>query len=107
MRGIGARRRPASRLAVGNVIRSRRGCHPERSEGSGIERQCHAALMIGADPSEYLRMTGWVGFVVVVVWVACASRAAEPIALPGTAALTMEGDVASQMVDGVDRFLMK
>src|SRR5258706_10744514 len=30
---------------------------------------------------------------------------AEP--LPGTAALTMEGDITSQMVDGIDRFMMK
>src|SRR5438105_1676795 len=39
-----------------------------------------------------------------VFLLALASRA-QP--LPGTAALTMEGDIASQMVDGIDRFLMK
>jgi hypothetical protein len=33
------------------------------------------------------------------------SSRAQP--LPGTAALTMEGDLASQMIDGIDRFLLK
>src|SRR5437016_13932677 len=32
---------------------------------------------------------------------------AQPQPLPGAAALTIEGDIASQMVDGIDRFLMK
>jgi dienelactone hydrolase len=34
-------------------------------------------------------------------------RAADPQPLPGTNPLTMRGDIASQMVDGIDRFLMK
>lgn len=34
-----------------------------------------------------------------------AARGADP--LPGTAPLTLEGDVASQLVDGVDRFLLR
>ena len=32
--------------------------------------------------------------------------AAEPTPLPGTKPLTLEGDIASQLVDGVDRFLL-
>jgi hypothetical protein len=31
----------------------------------------------------------------------------EPIALPGTQLLTMEGDIASNLVAGVDRFLLR
>ncbi len=34
-------------------------------------------------------------------------RAAEPDTLPGTKALTMKGDIASQLVDGVDKFLLR
>lgn len=53
-------------------------------------------------------MTGWVRLALVTLWMTCATaRAAETTALSGTAALTMQGDIASQMVDGVDRFLMK
>ncbi|MFO0901161.1 MAG: dienelactone hydrolase family protein [Pirellulales bacterium] len=33
--------------------------------------------------------------------------AAPPEPLPDTAALTLEGDIASQMIDGVDRFLLR
>lgn len=35
------------------------------------------------------------------------SRADEPAPLPGTKPLTMEGDLAAQMVDGVDRYLLR
>ena len=35
------------------------------------------------------------------------ARADDPTPLPGTKALTLEGDVTSQLVDGVDRFLLK
>ncbi|HLX63545.1 MAG TPA: dienelactone hydrolase family protein [Planctomycetota bacterium] len=35
------------------------------------------------------------------------TNAAEAVALPNTQPLTMEGDIASQMVDGIDRFLLK
>jgi dienelactone hydrolase len=33
--------------------------------------------------------------------------AAPPEPLPGTARLTLQGDIASQMIDGVDRFLLR
>lgn len=36
-----------------------------------------------------------------------ATLADEPVALPGTQPLTMEGDIASQLVDGVDKFLLR
>jgi dienelactone hydrolase len=42
-----------------------------------------------------------------IFFLAAISRAAEIEALPGTKPLTMDGDIASQMVDGIDRFLMK
>src|SRR5690242_11610985 len=39
---------------------------------------------------------------------ATAAGAADEInSLPGTAPLKMEGDIASQLVDGVDRFLLR
>jgi dienelactone hydrolase len=34
-------------------------------------------------------------------------RADDPAPLPGTRPLTLEGDIASQLVDGVDRFLLR
>jgi dienelactone hydrolase len=36
-----------------------------------------------------------------------AQDAARPAVLPGTEPLTLEGDIASQLVDGVDRFLLR
>lgn len=44
-----------------------------------------------------------------VGWLCQAGRAQETPSgpLPGTAPLTMEGDIASQMVDGIDRFLLR
>lgn len=38
---------------------------------------------------------------------ACVAQGADVEPLPGTKPLTVEGDVASQMVDGIDRFLMR
>jgi dienelactone hydrolase len=35
------------------------------------------------------------------------ARAADPEPLPGTKPLTIQGDITSQLVDGVDRFLLK
>src|SRR5438046_3198845 len=32
---------------------------------------------------------------------------AEPLPLPGTKPLTREGDLAAQMVEGIDRYLMR
>jgi dienelactone hydrolase len=49
----------------------------------------------------------WCRLVLSIAAVAQSARAEEPQTLPGTAPLTMQGDIASQMVDGVDRFLMK
>src|SRR5262245_32310959 len=49
---------------------------------------------------------------ITVVAVALAPRArgqekpAEPIPLPGTTPLTMKGDIASELVAGVDKFLL-
>jgi len=34
-------------------------------------------------------------------------KAGEPVPLPGTQPLTIEGDIASQLVDGVDKFLLQ
>jgi dienelactone hydrolase len=71
---------------------------------------------MGADENEGVirrrggrrRMTWWRVFLIAagLAW-GSATHAAEPQPLPGTAPLTMQGDIASQMVDGVDRFLMK
>jgi dienelactone hydrolase len=36
-----------------------------------------------------------------------AAAADEPASLPGTKPLTMDGDIASQLVDGVDKFLLR
>lgn len=44
-------------------------------------------------------------FLALFVLLATEMLAAEP--LPGTAPLEMEGDIASQLVDGVDRFLLR
>src|SRR5436305_450354 len=38
---------------------------------------------------------------------AAAVRADDPSPLPGTTPLTLEGDIPSRLVDGVDRFLLK
>jgi dienelactone hydrolase len=46
-----------------------------------------------------------VSWLVVEFTIAATMFAAEP--LPGTAPLEMEGDIASQLVDGVDRFLLR
>jgi hypothetical protein len=35
------------------------------------------------------------------------AAAEEPKALPATAPLAMQGDIASELVSGVDRFLLK
>src|SRR4051812_46625660 len=37
---------------------------------------------------------------------ALSARAAEPDVLPGTQPLTVTGDIASQMIDGIDKFLL-
>lgn len=45
--------------------------------------------------------------VTVVMFCLQAAAGAEPHPLPGTQPLTIEGDIASQMVDGIDRFLLR
>jgi dienelactone hydrolase len=55
-----------------------------------------------------MRITGFVSLVVLVAAGGhhlCPARAADP--LPNTKPLTLEGDIASQLVDGVDTFLLK
>jgi dienelactone hydrolase len=48
-----------------------------------------------------------------IAWTICAafssalSKAGNPESLPGTQPLTLEGDITSQLVDGVDRFLLR
>src|SRR5689334_860963 len=42
-----------------------------------------------------------------ILLMASAVRAAEPQPLAGTKPLTMEGDITSTMLDGIDRFLTK
>ena len=44
-------------------------------------------------------------FLLLVLWSVASAAAGEP--LPGTKPLTLEGDLASQMVDGIDRFLLR
>ena len=46
-------------------------------------------------------------FVSAIATVCASAMADEPAALPGTKPLTMEGDIASQLVDGVDKFLLR
>src|SRR5438874_809320 len=45
--------------------------------------------------------------IVVAFTVRANLQAAEPKPLPGTDPLTLEGDIASQLVDGVDKFLLR
>ncbi len=40
------------------------------------------------------------------IWLSIASLAKGQEVLPGTQPLTMEGDLASVMIDGIDRFLL-
>src|SRR4051812_120518 len=44
--------------------------------------------------------------VLVLILLCPFTRAADPQPLPNTAPLTLEGDLASQMIDGIDRFLL-
>jgi cephalosporin-C deacetylase-like acetyl esterase len=46
-------------------------------------------------------------FAFALLLLAPALFAADPVPLPGTKPLTMEGDIAAQLVEGVDRFLLK
>jgi dienelactone hydrolase len=47
-------------------------------------------------------------WVAALAWLLAApARADDPKPLPGTKPLTIEGDIASRLVDGVDRFLLK
>lgn len=46
-------------------------------------------------------------FVSLFAAIGAAALADEPVAQPGTKPLTMEGDIASQLVDGVDKFLLR
>jgi dienelactone hydrolase len=51
---------------------------------------------------KYTRLTtAW------LLFVSASASADEPVPLPGTRPLMMEGDIASQLVDGVDRFLLR
>ena len=43
------------------------------------------------------------GLVFSLILIASAARADEPINLPGASPLTLEGDIAAEIVDGVDR----
>lgn len=52
-----------------------------------------------------LLRTSSLGLALVLLAVATAARAGDP--LPGTQPLEMEGDLASEMVDGIDRFLLR
>jgi dienelactone hydrolase len=45
--------------------------------------------------------------VILAAMTAHSSRADDPSPLPGTKPLTLEGDIASRLVDGVDRFLLR
>lgn len=52
--------------------------------------------------------TMWVSALAwILVATAAPAPADEPSALPGTGLLTLEGDIAARLVDGVDRFLLK
>ena len=56
-------------------------------------------------PHSYLYLGRSIGLILVLAtsW----THAVEPDVLPGTAKLTVEGDIASEMVAGVDRFLLR
>ena len=47
------------------------------------------------------------GLVFSLILFASAVRADEPVNLPGASPLTLEGDIAAKLVDGVDRFLLR
>ncbi|HZW32714.1 MAG TPA: hypothetical protein VFF52_18520, partial [Isosphaeraceae bacterium] len=60
-----------------------------------------------------MRLTKWAAVAAFpIVWTMAGrpdtrARADGPSALPGTAPLTLQGDIASQLVAGVDRFLLR
>ena len=56
-----------------------------------------------------MRMLNWAILVAVIFGAAVASAADEKaiVALPGTEPLTMDGDIAAQLVAGVDKFLLR
>lgn len=59
-------------------------------------------------PSRRVRFSGRnLPAVLLLIFFCPIVRAADPEPLPGTQPLTMQGDLASQMVDGIDRFLLK
>ena len=54
-----------------------------------------------------MRTIRWATMTLAVVLCQAPTRAEDPIPLPGTKPLTMQGDITSQLVDGVDRFLLR
>ncbi len=57
-------------------------------------------------PKNSTRLVAVVWFLL-AAWTVSSARADEPETLPGTKPLTMQGDIASTLVEGVDRFLLK
>ena len=54
-----------------------------------------------------MRVSRWAAVTSLVALWGLPSMADEPATLPGTKPLTVEGDLAAKMVDGIDRFLLK
>jgi dienelactone hydrolase len=54
-----------------------------------------------------MRTTRWAVLPLLLALGHAPSRADDPVPLPGTKPLTMQGDITSQLVDGVDRFLVR
>ncbi|MFO0950626.1 MAG: dienelactone hydrolase family protein [Isosphaeraceae bacterium] len=53
-----------------------------------------------------MRATLWAAAGLILA-ISTQARADEPVPLPGTKPLTLQGDIAAQLVDGADRFLLK
>jgi hypothetical protein len=54
-----------------------------------------------------MRASRWANLGLLLALIPPSARADDPPRLPGTAPLTLEGDLAATMVDGVDRFLLR
>ncbi|MDR3617951.1 MAG: hypothetical protein P4L85_01275 [Paludisphaera borealis] len=54
-----------------------------------------------------MRASRWANLGIGLALILPTARADEPPTLPGTTPLTLEGDIAATLVDGVDRFLLR
>lgn len=67
----------------------------------------HVAPRSAARRNSFVRFCGHSPTYFLLLLISLSAHAAEPTPLPATKPLTMEGDIASQMIDGIDHFLDK